>query len=128
MSADGACSSVIFLYDFSYGNCVFAWLATAAVEKGLCGPNGPYERQYIEPTPQRSPSMPALQLPCLPDAPGIWCAPTSSYENTARFFFQVDLSLPVPREEFEPLVAFRLCVRGLVHVRTEPDRGLVFYN
>ena len=24
----------------------------------------------------------------LPDTPGIWCAPTSSYENTARYFFQ----------------------------------------
>ena len=35
----------------------------------------------------------------------------------------VDFSLPVPREEFEALVAFRLCVRGLVHVRTEADRG-----
>jgi hypothetical protein len=97
MSADGACS-VMFSYDFSYENGVFAWLATAAVEKGLRGPNGPYERQYIEPTPQRNPSMPALQLPCLPDAPGIWCAPTSSYENTARFFFHSVGSLIWPRK------------------------------
>ena len=85
-SADGACS-VIFSYDFFHMKVVFSrGLRPRLWKRVYAGPNGPYERQYIEPTPQRNPSMPAVQLPCLPDAHGIWCAPTSSYENTARFF------------------------------------------
>ena len=75
-------SHMIFSY---YENGIFAWsgLRPRLWKRVYAGPvNGPYERQYYtEPTPQRNPSMPALQLPCLPDAPGIWCAPQCMMEK-----------------------------------------------
>ena len=81
MGAGGACS-VIFTYDFSYENGVFEWLVTAVVEKGLCAPNDPNKRRYIEPITQNSPPMAALDRPCLHRTPLDWCTPTSSYEKT----------------------------------------------
>ena len=99
---------------------LFYRLRTLVVENTLCGPNGPYERQYIEPTPQRNPSMPALQLPCpltrlgsgVPRPPHMRIRPGSSFTGAGARLMESQAAvrlLPLENRHMPQQISCEIC-------------------